>query len=97
MSQFNLDVLLSLSHFIYRCSPTVTRAHTEKEGIMPDGDISLSQAAKELGVSWAVAWRLLLQGKLLGRKVGKNWWVDERSVRHLQENVGLSERPGDAA
>lgn len=64
---------------------------------MPDDNISLSEAAKELGVSWAVAWRLLLQGKLLGRKVGQNWRVDERSVRHLQESVGLSEGPGDAA
>ncbi len=49
--------------------------------------ISLSLAAQRLGVSWAVAWRLLLQGKLRGHKVRGRWFIDPISVRDFDEEA----------
>ena len=43
-------------------------------------EIGLGEAAHRLGVSWEVAWRLLLKGKLVGEKRGRTWIVDAGSV-----------------
>ena len=53
--------------------------HARKELPLPD-------AALRLGVSWGVAWRLLLRGALVGRKRGRLWLVDEESVIRLRRS-----------
>lgn len=46
-------------------------------------EITLAEAARRLHKSWGQAWRLLLQGKLDGRKVGNHWIVTTRSVERF--------------
>ncbi len=42
--------------------------------------ISLPEAARELGVTWATAWNALLRGRLDGQKRGRVWVVRCSSV-----------------
>lgn len=48
-------------------------------------EITLSDAAQRLGMSWGRAWRLVLTGKLLGTKREGRWVVSERSVTRLRD------------
>ena len=41
----------------------------------PASMVPLAEAAHVLGVSWSQAWRLVLQHKLEGEKVGGRWMV----------------------
>lgn len=45
--------------------------------------IPLADAAKRLGISWERAWRLVLNGKLEGRRSGRSWMVSTKSIRKL--------------
>lgn len=47
-------------------------------------EITLTVAALRLGVSWERAWRLLLSGRLTGRREGRSWIVDAASVERLR-------------
>ena len=47
-------------------------------------EIPLADAAMRLGVSWSAAWRLLLTGKLQGRKEGGRWIVDADSLERAK-------------
>ena len=50
-----------------------------------NGEITLSDAAQRLGISWARAWRLLLTGELEGRKSQGRWYVSERTLANVVE------------
>ena len=43
-------------------------------------EISLVEAAQELGLSYSVAQRLVLQGALVGRKWNGRWYVSTASI-----------------
>ena len=47
-------------------------------------EVGLADAALALGVSWGAAWRLLLIGRLDGRKDGRTWKVTRTSVERLR-------------
>jgi hypothetical protein len=65
-------------------------------------DITLPQAAREIGISWASAWRLLLTGRLEGRLLHGRWIVtrsslDSEKLRRLRTAAGMSRlRAGDS-
>ena len=46
-------------------------------------EIPLSQAAQRLSLSWPRAWRLMLEGKITGRKIDGHWQVREADVERL--------------
>jgi hypothetical protein len=51
--------------------------------------VTTTEAAAALGISPQRVRTLLGAGKLWGRKVGRDWWVDEESVaRRLSEMAG---------
>ena len=54
----------------------------------PNTQISLSEAAHRAGLSWAQMWRLVLCRRVIGRKVGRYWLVDERDVERLVASQG---------
>jgi len=43
-------------------------------------EVPLPLAAQRLGMSWAAAWKLVLTGELIARRVNARWLVDERSI-----------------
>lgn len=47
------------------------------------GTVGLAEAAQQLGCSWNVAFRYLLEGRLLGQKLNGRWRVEARSVDRL--------------
>lgn len=52
-------------------------------------EVSLPVAARELGVAWATAWRLLLQGALEGRQLENGrWMIGVGSIRRLGARAG---------
>jgi hypothetical protein len=55
-------------------------------------EISLTDAAQRLGISWGRAWRLLLTGKLAGVKREGRWFVDEVSVGVMEGSESASGR-----
>jgi hypothetical protein len=42
--------------------------------------LPLAEAAQFLRVSWPRAWRLMLMGRLDGRKVGGRWFITTASI-----------------
>lgn len=57
--------------------------------------MTTTEAAAALGISPQRVWALLRTGKLEGRKVGRDWQVDEESVqrrRALMNTAELIER-----
>lgn len=46
-------------------------------------EVPLPQAAQRLGVSWGVAYALVLQGRLKGRQVAGRWLVDAEGLLAL--------------
>ena len=48
-------------------------------------EISLSDAAQQLGMSWGRAWRLVLTGELSGTKRQGRWVVSKHSVSRLRD------------
>ena len=56
-------------------------------------EISLTDAAQRLGISWGRAWRLLLTGKLSGTKREGRWFVREISVAECQHDESPLEQP----
>lgn len=52
-----------------------------------ENETTLSEAAHELGLSWAAAWRLMLTGKLRGRRESTSgrWKVVRASVEELKQ------------
>lgn len=58
-------------------------------------EVPLVDAALRLGVSWDRAWRLLLTGRLEGRKDGRRWVVSAESVERLRK--ALHEGQGQLA
>lgn len=56
-------------------------------------EVPLPVAARELGVAWATAWRLLLQGALQGRQLENGrWMISVGSIRRLAKKA---RRPTD--
>lgn len=43
-------------------------------------EMNLALAAYRLSLSWHQTWRLLLTGRITGRKVQGRWWVNADSV-----------------
>lgn len=56
--------------------------HSEDLPLVP-----LSLAAQRLGVSWASAWRLVLTGRLTGRKVRGRWMLTESSLSRVSAQL----------
>jgi hypothetical protein len=48
-----------------------------------NAEIGLAQAAQQLGVSWARAWRLVLTGQLQAEKRDGRWVVNAGSLTRL--------------
>lgn len=48
-----------------------------------DGEMGLTEAALRLGVSYVQAQRMMLIGKLGGRKAGTRWFVRRADVEHV--------------
>ncbi len=46
----------------------------------PDGTINVAEAARRLGRSIEQVRRYLREGKLPGKRVGQQWFIDERAV-----------------
>jgi hypothetical protein len=61
-------------------------------------EVPLSIAAQRLAVSWERAWRLVLQGRIRGRKVNGRWlvsWPDtERLAEELDQDLRESRPTG---
>jgi hypothetical protein len=55
-------------------------------------EISLTDAAQRLGISWGRAWRLILTGKLAGEKREGRWFVNELSVAEMESSASASGR-----
>ncbi len=53
-------------------------AHTAQE-------IPLAQAAQRLSLSWPRAWRLVLEGRISGRKIDGRWQVSSADVERLAQ------------
>lgn len=53
-------------------------------------EISLTDAAQRLGISWGRAWRLILTGKLSGVKREGRWFVAEQSVAVMESSQSVS-------
>ena len=49
-----------------------------------DSNLPLSQAAHQLGLSWAQAWRLVLQGELKGEQRNGRWYVAADEIRRFR-------------
>jgi len=54
-------------------------------------EVSLTEAAHQLGISWERAWRLVLTGQLEGKKERGKWVIHADSLREL-----IKARPGTA-
>lgn len=50
---------------------------------MRNNEMSLADAAHELGKTWAQTWGLLLTGALRGQKRGARWYVLSADVEAL--------------
>lgn len=46
-------------------------------------EIPLPEAALRLGISWQIAWRLVLRGDLKARKKDGRWLVEKSDVERL--------------
>jgi hypothetical protein len=46
-------------------------------------EVTLSEAARKLGMSWQRAWRLMLIGELAGRRENGRWFVTCASVERV--------------
>ena len=57
-------------------------------GVELDNETSISDAAHELGLSWAATWRLVLTGALNGRRdrISGRWRVDRSSVERVKRD-----------
>jgi hypothetical protein len=53
-------------------------------------EISLTDAAQRLGISWGRAWRLILTGKIAGVKREGRWFVNELSVEEMESSESAS-------
>ena len=49
-----------------------------------DSSVPLSLAAHQLGLSWAQAWRLVLQGELKGEQRNGRWYVAADEIRRFR-------------
>ena len=47
-------------------------------------EITLTQAAHRLGISYNRARNLVLTGKLEGEQVNGRWWVDVQSIKQME-------------
>jgi hypothetical protein len=56
-------------------------------------EITLSDAAQRLSISWGRAWRLVLMGELRGTKRDGRWMVCESSVAGLLDDNGSPNVP----
>ncbi|MHC4089801.1 MAG: hypothetical protein ACYSVY_05910 [Planctomycetota bacterium] len=50
-------------------------------------EVPLSIAAQRLGLSWERAWRLVLQGRIRGRKVSGRWMVSWPDTERLADEL----------
>lgn len=65
---------------------------TENEG----QQISLADAADELGVHYMTAYRYVRTGRMYATKRGGKWWVDQRDVDAVrEEGTGIRSSPGE--
>lgn len=55
-------------------------------------EISLSEAALHLGISWNQAWRLVLKKRIAGRKAEGRWFVSLESVVRERERRDSTEQ-----
>jgi hypothetical protein len=53
-----------------------------------DHEVPLTEAAQKLGISWQRAWRLVLTGRLTGRKIGGRWFVTTESLATVSTSEG---------
>ncbi|MDA1082505.1 MAG: hypothetical protein O2973_12710 [Gemmatimonadetes bacterium] len=54
---------------------------------MADLEVSLADAAHDLGKTWAQTWALVLTGVLRGQKRGARWYVLAADVDALRREV----------
>lgn len=47
-------------------------------------NITTDQAAERLGVSRSLVIRLCRQGRIVASKVGRDWLIDERDLKHYK-------------
>ena len=58
--------------------------------------ISLADAAEELGVHYMTAYRYVRTGRMYATKRGGKWWVDQRDVDAVrEEGTGIRSSPGE--
>jgi hypothetical protein len=57
---------------------------------------TLAQTAATLRISWAIAWRLVLLGQLVGEQRGNRWWVRADSIEKMRRQLE-ARRPAAAA
>ena len=60
---------------------------------MPDGFISSKEAAEIAGVTTGYIRRLLLRGRLKGKKLGRDWLVNRKSVQEFVQSPRKTGRP----
>ena len=60
---------------------------------MPDGYISSKEAGEIAGVTTGYIRRLLLQGRLKGKKIGRDWLVNRKSVQEFVQSPRKTGRP----
>jgi excisionase family DNA binding protein len=60
---------------------------------MPNGYISSKEAAEIAGVTTGYIRRLLLQGRLKGKKIGRDWRVNKKSIQEFVNSPRKTGRP----
>ena len=60
---------------------------------MPDGYISSKEAGEIAGVTTGYIRRLLLQGRLKGKKIGRDWLVNKKSIQEYFKSPRKTGRP----
>lgn len=80
-------------------NPLLTRPQSECQNVVVndntadlEGTITVSEAARRLGRSIEQVRRYLREGKLKGRRIGQQWFIEEAALRRIHKPVAGGRR-----
>lgn len=62
------------------------REHAPNSDIRPDSAMTVDQAATRLGLTSRTVRRMILSGRINGRKIAGRWWIDPTNLDHLNNH-----------